>query len=123
MSGPVEQMLIYRSKSENRHERWVFAGRGGKVSLKEPRYQIARISEIIGHNFTSHDLRRTFATVAEAHGLDRFTIKRLMNHKTQDVTENYIQGRAEKMRQWFNDIADEIYFWTYEEAPDPDYNG
>ena len=118
MSGPVEKMLIARSHAPDRHERWVFPARGGQGPLQEPRYQIYKIGEIIGHQFTSHDLRRTFAPLAESYGLDNYAIKRALNHKTQDITETYIQGRAEKMRQWFDAIADEIYWWTYEEPPD-----
>ena len=121
MSSPVEKMLLARSEAPDRHEQWVFLARGGKGHLKEPRYQIAKISEIIGHKFTSHDLRRTFATLAESYGLDHYAIKRALNHKTQDITETYIQGRAEKMRQLFDAIAHEIYMWTYEEPPDLDY--
>src|SRR5690606_4396018 len=44
---------------------WVFAGSGKKGYLVEPKKQIQRVIEVSGVQFSIHDLRRTFATVAE----------------------------------------------------------
>ena len=76
-----------------------------------------RIAEITGVVFTSHDLRRTFATLAESYGLDYQTIKRALNHKQSDITAQYIQTRAEKMRHAFDAIAEEIQWWVSDEVP------
>ena len=50
-----------------------------------------RLSKAIGVSFTPHDLRRTFATRAAEVGVDYLMIKRLLNHKTHDITARYIQ--------------------------------
>lgn len=42
---------------------------------------------------------------------------RALNHKTQDITDWYIQARAEKMRSTFEAIAQEFVWWVYEEPP------
>jgi len=117
MSAPVGAMLQRRAGMENRHDRWVFPAKRGGGHLADPRKQILRIAEITGVVFTSHDLRRTFATLAESYGLDYQTIKRALNHKQSDITAQYIQTRAEKMRHAFDAIAEEIQWWVSDEVP------
>jgi integrase len=55
---------------------------------------VRRLSKMIGADFTCHDLRRTFATRASEIGIDYATIKRLLNHKTNDITAQYIQWHS-----------------------------
>lgn len=79
---------------------FVFPGRDGKGHLVEPRRQIAHVREQSGVDFTVHDLRRTFATIAESLDLPFSTIKRLINHKIgNDVTEGYIISDVERLRK------------------------
>lgn len=118
MSGPVEYMLQRRLDDKKKHDRWVFPAKRGDGHLADPRKQIKRIAEITGVVFTSHDLRRTFATLAESYGLDYQTIKRALNHKSQDITAQYIQTRAEKMRHAFDAIAEEIMWWAFDDPPE-----
>jgi integrase len=118
MSGPVEEMLQRRFEDKKKHPQWVFPAKRGDGHLVEPRKQIELIGEITGVHFTSHDLRRTFATLAESYGLDYQTIKRALNHKSQDITAQYIQTRAAKMRHAFDAIAEEIMWWSYDEKPE-----
>ncbi|HBC3225628.1 TPA: tyrosine-type recombinase/integrase [Escherichia coli] len=50
--------------------------------------------------FTFHDLRRTFASIAELSGVGMYTIKKLMNHKSgesADVTSGYIAMSADEL--------------------------
>jgi len=65
--------------------------------------------------FTCHDLRRTFATLADSYGIDYNLIKRALNHKTQDITDQYIQTKVERMRGVFDSVAKEIMWWAYDE--------
>jgi integrase len=46
---------------------------------------------MIQHDFRCHDLRRTFATRASEVGIDYLMVKRLLNHKSNDITSQYIQ--------------------------------
>ena len=51
------------------------------------------LERLTGIHLTRHDIRRTFATVANDVGCTEHTIKMLMNHKKVDVTGNYM-GRV-----------------------------
>lgn len=54
-----------------------------------------------------HDLRRTFATVAESLDIPAYALKRLMNHKTQgDVTGGYLVITTERLRAPMERIED-----------------
>lgn len=115
MVEQVERMLRRRHDAADKHDAWVFPNRLKTGPLKEPRKQIEKLREITGVQFSCHDLRRTFATLAESYGVDQSSIKRAMNHKTKDITERYIQTQADKMRQTFEAIAAEIMWWAFDE--------
>ena len=75
-------------------ERWVFAGPVGHVR---------------GDNLTkdgvlaNHALRRTYATLGRAAGVPKDSIRRLLNHSGNDVTDHYIRdsglGRLHAIEQ------------------------
>jgi integrase len=67
---------------------------------------IEEIQDASGVMFTPHDLRRTFITTAERLDLSPYTIKRLVNHKTSDVTAGYIIADVERLRRPMEQIAD-----------------
>jgi integrase len=47
-----------------------------------------------------HDLRRTFAIIAEGLDLSAYALKRLLNHKmNNDVTAGYIMKGVERLRK------------------------
>jgi integrase len=119
MSLPVELMMRRRHSSTRKHEQWVFPANRGDGHLVEPKGQIKTASEIINFKFSCHDLRRTFATLAESHGIDFQSIKRALNHKSQDITDRYIQRRVEKQRETFDAIAEEVHIWAFGHPPDP----
>ena len=115
MSPQVKTILEHRSKCKDRHDQWVFPNRRRTGPLQDPRNQLEKLEAITGVKFSCHDLRRTFATLAESYGVDYHSIKRALNHKNQDITEQYIQTRVEKMRHVFDAVAEEIVWWVYEE--------
>lgn len=60
-----------------------------------PICMFAKLNETIvaalGHPFSSHDLRRTFASVGNYLGVPYLNLKRMLNHRYQDdVTEGYV---------------------------------
>ena len=78
---------------------YVFPSRDGAGPLVEPRRQMQHVTAQSGVVFTVHDLRRTFTTIASVCGLPHETVKRLINHQTQDVTSrHYIVSNAEQLR-------------------------
>ena len=79
--------------------------------LIESKRQLLKIKENSGVDFTIHDLRRTFLTIAESIDIGPFTLKRLVNHKTadnNDVTAGYIVVDIERLNKATQRITDHI---------------
>ncbi|QOI56580.1 integrase family protein [Rouxiella badensis] len=89
-------------------EPYVFRGAKGGV-IQEPRRVISLISVATAQNgtqspieFTCHDARRTFGSVAELVGVGSYILKRLMNHRTlrsADVTQGYLHFSADELQE------------------------
>ena len=78
---------------------FVFPGDGASGHLVDPRKPMMEVTRKTGIEFTCHDLRRTFATVAEALDIQGYPLKRLLNHSTSnDVTAGYIVSDIERLR-------------------------
>ena len=85
----------------------VFAA--GREPLLDHRYWQKKLIAKSKVTFTPHDLRRTFATVAEGLEISTYTLKRLMNHLTgADVTAGYVQIDVERLRGPMQRITDTI---------------
>lgn len=89
-------------------ESLVFPGHAGGV-IQEPRRVLDLIMEATSEggtvqpiNFTCHDARRTFGSVAELAGTGQYILKRLMNHRTMrsaDVTQGYLHFSADELQE------------------------
>jgi integrase len=91
------------------HSKWVFAGKDPSKTMSPPNKPILRIRQASGIYFAPHDLRRTFATIAEAVGISLTMIKRLLNHVTSnEVTGGYIITEEETLKKAFFKINDYI---------------
>lgn len=91
---------MLKERYRNRVNEYVFFGREGEGALQEPKKQIQKIKELSGIEFTSHDLRRTFLSVAESLEINYYTLKRLVNHRAGgDVTAAYISMDLERLRK------------------------
>jgi integrase len=89
--------------------KWVFAGANPDKPMVTPTKPIKAVIQASGVEFSPHDCRRTFATIAEAVNLPMSMIKRLMNHvTTNDVTGGYIVTEEETLRAAINKIASYI---------------
>lgn len=117
MSEPVWEILARRMDAGGE---WAFPGRDGPIS--DCRYWIAKVREASKVQFTLHDLRRTFTTVAEGLDLSGYTLKRLLNHKINesDVTSGYIVSDVERLREPMRRISERIVELS---APDADSTG
>ena len=84
----------------------------GKVSYFSPKtLMLQEVNELTSVKFSLHDLRRTFASIAEALNLNAYTIKRLLNHSlTTDVTGGYISRNydQDRLREPLQQITDFI---------------
>jgi len=89
--------------------KWVFPNTKELGPLAVPNKPMKVVIRASGIEFSPHDCRRTFATIAEAVSLPLTMIKRLMNHvTTNDVTGGYIVTEEETLRQAINKVADYI---------------
>lgn len=97
LSGYLQQLMERRRRVAR--SQYVFASRNGKP-MSSPDYAVREVVEASEVPFTTHDLRRTFATVAESIDVPAYTLKRLLNHlKKGDVTADvYVQITPERMR-------------------------
>jgi integrase len=74
--------------------------------LDRPKRAIKAVCVASGVEFSPHDCRRTFATIAEASGLTFTMIKRLLNHTTDtDVTTGYIVTENDTIRDAIERIS------------------
>jgi len=91
---------IFARRKETTPGAYVFPRDGRLGYLVEPRNPIARVIEASGVDFTIHDLRRTFITVAESIDIQPYAIKRMVNHKMRgNVTAGYIVADVERLRE------------------------
>lgn len=109
---PIPAPLIQHIESLHKHtggHKWVFSGRDPEMHMQHPREPMKAVTKMSGVEFSPHDCRRTFATIAEAVNLPMSMIKRLMNHvTTNDVTGGYIITEEETLRAAINKIASYI---------------
>ncbi len=69
-----------------------------------------------GIRFCLHDLRRTFASIAES-VVSYSVLKRLMNHSDKDVTQGYIILSVDKLRLPMQQVTDTIKGMLAEKQP------
>lgn len=101
---------LLKHRIDSSPNEYVFPGNGKEGYLIEPRKQMAKIIEKTGIQFTVHDLRRTFITIAESLDIPAYALKRLLNHKTtSDVTAGYIVMDVERLRKPMNKISAYIF--------------
>ncbi|MHB8563965.1 MAG: tyrosine-type recombinase/integrase [Acidiferrobacteraceae bacterium] len=73
------------------------------------RYSLEGIARTSGVKFMAHDLRRTFATIAESLDIPAYALKALLNHKGgSDVTGGYLVITTERLRGPMAKIEDYV---------------
>ncbi len=87
---------------------FVFTDEAGR-RVSNLRYAQDRIEKASGVHFTPHDLRRTFATIAESIDVPAYALKRLLNHADgADVTAGYLVVTPERLRDPMQRITDYV---------------
>ena len=109
MSDYLFDLFKSRKAASDPDELYVFPG-SGKIGYNvEPRKVMKKIIEASQINFTLHDLRRTFITVAESLDISAYALKRLLNHKMKtDVTAGYIIMDVERLRKPMQQITNHL---------------
>lgn len=97
---PEINTILRQQKKDNKTE-WVFHSKHkAKSHIVEPKRVISHVKKATDINASCHDLRRTFAKVACHLDIDESKLKKLLNHKKNDVTErHYSQTTVEYLRQ------------------------
>lgn len=92
------QFSVVKRRVEESYNDYLFPSKSKAGHLVDPIKQVRKVAEISGINFTLHDLRRTFATIAESLDIPYFALKKLLNHKTnQDVTAGYVVSDSSRL--------------------------
>jgi integrase len=79
-----------------------------KLSAVRSAYEA--IGKTLSYPFSPHDLRRTFATLAQKISGDELLTKALLNHAPQGVTaRHYIQPDQERMREVMEAVEEHVF--------------
>ncbi len=88
---------------------WVFPSSGKTGHVVETKSFTSRVSDRCGIEFTLHDLRRTFISIAESLDIPHYALKRLLNHRSVgDVTGGYIVIDTERLRDPVERVSQRI---------------
>ncbi|MBA3857733.1 MAG: integrase [Cyanobacteria bacterium PR.3.49] len=105
----VYEVLKRRSQNKKADSEYVFPGDGKLGHLTEPKVAFKFIEQRTGIHVSSHDMRRTFLTIAEGIEIPFKALKRLVNHKDPgDVTSGYIYTDIDRLRKPMQQIEDFI---------------
>lgn len=108
---PLTNYLIELLKNRQRENAefapfspWVFPAESASGHLEEPRLEVS------GVDWSPHDLRRTFITVAESLDISHYALKALVNHSlpNNDITGAYISMDVERLRTPMQAITDSL---------------
>jgi len=94
-----EYLLVLLNRRKNQSSnKYVFPDKSNSSYLKEPKSFIKKVSTSTDIEFSTHDLRRTFITIAESLDIPYYALKRLLNHsQANDVTAGYIIDNVERL--------------------------
>jgi integrase len=108
LSNFLFELLLARREADPEGE-WVFPGPGATGHIVETKKFYSRVAKSSGITFTLHCLRRTFISLAESLDLNYYSLKRLLNHRTDtDVTGGYIVMDVERLRRPVERVAERI---------------
>lgn len=115
LTGSIGKVLSRRKKSNK--SPYVFPSPLNDQKPASMSRVFDRVCSDMGSVFTSHDLRRTFATVASEMGLDVTKIGAALNHAKKGVTGRYIQSTTTMMAETLQAVQDALFeTWEVEEG-------
>ena len=101
--------VLERRKNDSDNP-YVFEGLKPNSHLHPPKRQMARAVELVGFHFTTHDLRRTFETMANRLNLSNYTLDKLINHKnSKTITGRYIVLEIDDLREPMEKTAELLW--------------
>ncbi|MBX9719806.1 MAG: tyrosine-type recombinase/integrase [Candidatus Obscuribacterales bacterium] len=98
-------LQLLQKRYHLRKSNYVFPGRSGPITQFSQ--VLNRIRKKSGCNFSIHDLRRSFLTMAEKLGIPHYALKKLANHSGgNDTTFGYLIVDVERLRTPMETITD-----------------
>ncbi|MGB8606964.1 tyrosine-type recombinase/integrase [Bradyrhizobium sp.] len=108
MSDFVHALLVTRRSLGNAG--YVFPGRSAGKPIIGTTMPLRTVAKATGVQVSAHDLRRTYATVAEEANVSWLAMKALLNHSIKgDITaRHYPQLKENRFREQVQKVADEM---------------
>jgi len=107
MSDVVRDLLVARRALGN--ATYIFPSYSRKGHIQTARPWTDMVTEATGIEFSLHDLRRTFVTVAESADISVHSLKALVNHSLgSGTTESYIKMTAERLREPVQKVCEKL---------------
>ena len=113
----LHELLIWRRRGTN--SIFVFPGPGKTGYFQGVNRAANRIARQAGVEFMPHDCRRSFITVAESLDIPFVALKRLLNHRSRDITESYIGADVHRLREPMQRIEDAVLAYARSEGAEP----
>ncbi|MFC2997392.1 tyrosine-type recombinase/integrase [Acinetobacter sichuanensis] len=109
--GPILKHIMQARFERSGGKPYVFQARQGDGHVTNRSKARYKITELSGIEFTYHDLRRTFSSIANSINIGSYTIKRLINHSLDeaDVTDGYIQVSFEDLHSAMMKIEQAVF--------------
>jgi integrase len=88
---------------------FIFPANSKSGHVEEPKFFFDLIAASSGVRVSAHDLRRTFATIAESTDISPIALKMLVNHASgTDVTSGYVVLSTERLRDAAQRVCDRM---------------
>lgn len=97
--------LLAQRREQNPGTLYVFPTCSGKGHMIDPKKSVAAVVEASGIPFQIHDLRRTFTSIASSLDISVYSIKALINHRSNEITASYVIRDIERLREPMQKIA------------------
>jgi integrase len=107
MSDSVRSLLIARRSLGD--SGYVFPGNGTTGHIGDPASTVVTVAAMCGVRISSHDLRRTFVTIAESSDVSVMALKTMVGHSLgRDITFGYVQMTTERLREPVQRVCNRI---------------
>lgn len=104
---------MLRTRRQYSSERYVFPGAFADSPMSDYDRTYCKVVLDTGIVFTPHDLRRGFMSTAAELGIQVFSIKKMLNHSSSDVTYGYYVADIERLRAEVQKVNDELVRQIY----------
>lgn len=111
--GPVLLHILRARFARSGLKPYVFQAKQGEGHVMNRSKARLKVAEISGIEFTFHDLRRTFMSLANSINIDSFTLKRLINHTAEAsstvITDSSMQVSFDNLKAAMCDIESVVF--------------